>query len=77
MQVTLVSNEYIQDIDLDFTIGKPFLTRLVLKTNLRTLGPYGGEGGQRFSLSGSKLMYVDGRAGPLVNQLTLYFEKCS
>ena len=77
MQVTLVNNEYINDIELDFTVGKSFLTRLVLQTNLRTLGPYGGEGGQRFSLSGSKLMYVDGKSGPLINQLAFYFEKCS
>ncbi len=76
MQVTLVDGEYIQDISLDFTTGKPFLTKLLVVTNLRTLGPYGGEGGQTFDVKGSKLLYVDGRSGPLVNQLSLYYEKC-
>ena len=76
MQVTLVNNEYINDVSLDFTLGKAFLTKVMVTTNLRTLGPYGGEGGQTYNVKGSKLLFVEGRSGPLVNQLTLYYEKC-
>ncbi len=77
MQVTLVNNEYINNIDLDFTVGKSFLSRMVLETNLRTFGPYGGEGALAYSLEGSKLLYIEGKAGPLINQLTLYYDQCS
>ena len=77
VQVTLVSNEYIQDIDLDFTVGKSFLSRMVLKTNLRTFGPYGGEGALEYRLKGSKLLYIEGKSGPLINQLTIYYDQCS
>ncbi len=77
VQVTLVDTEYIQDLNLDFSSGKPFLTRVLIKTNLRTLGPYGGYGGQSFDLNGYKLLYVEGKSGPLINQVTAYFEHCS
>ena len=77
VQVTFVKNEYIQELSLDFTLGKTFLTKVVVNTNLRTLGPYGGEGGKTSVMKGSKLMYVEGKSGPLVNQLTAYFDSCS
>ena len=76
VQVMVVNNEYINDVSLDFTLGKPFLTKMMVTTNLRTLGPYGGAGGRTYNVKASKLLYVDGRSGPLVNQVTLYFEKC-
>ena len=76
MHVPLVKDEYIQELSLDFTVGKPFLTGLLIQTNIRPLGPYGGQGGQTFTVKGSKLLYMDGRSGPLVNQLTAYYDKC-
>ena len=77
IQVKLSKDEYIQELVLDFTIGKPFLTRVYVQTNVRDFGPFGGNGGRRYTLMGSKLMYVAGQSGPLVNQLTAYFDKCS
>ncbi len=76
VQVTLVKDEFIQELNLDFTLGKPFLTRVLVKTNLRTLGPYGGEGGQTFIVRGNRLMYLDGMSGALINQLTAFFDRC-
>ena len=76
VQVTMGKDEHIQEISLDFTTAKPFLTRLLVKTNLREFGPFGGEGSEKFTVKGSKLMYVEGKSGPLVDQLTAYFEKC-
>ena len=76
VRVTLGKDEVIQDMVLDFTQGKPFLTRIIVQTNVRQFGPFGGEGTQRFTIRGNKLMFVEGQSGPLVNQLTGYFEKC-
>ena len=76
VRVTLGKDEVIQEMVLDFTQGKPFLTRIIVQTNVRQFGPFGGEGTQRFTLRGNKLMFVEGLSGPLVNQLTGYFDKC-
>ena len=77
VKVTMMKDEYIQEMSLDFTSTKLFLTRLFVKSNLRIYGPFGGHGAQKFDVKGSKLMFVEGKSGPLVDQLTFYFEKCS
>ena len=77
VKVTMMKDEYIQEMSLDFTSTKPFLTRLFVKSNLRIYGPFGGHGAQKFDVKGSKLMFVEGKSGPLVDQLTFYFDKCS
>ncbi len=77
VQVTMGKDEYIQEMTLDFTIGKPFLTRIFMKTNVREFGPFGGQGAERYHVTGSKLMYVEALSGPLVNRISAYYEKCS
>ena len=77
VRVDLEKDEFITELVLDFTMAKPFLTRVFTKTNLgKTFGPLGGRGAQRFTFNGNKLMFIEGRSGNVVNQLTGYFDKC-
>ena len=45
-------------------------------TNLGTYGPYGGSGGEEFSVpfNGGKLKYTTGRAGQVVDQISFHLE---
>ncbi len=70
-------DEYIREMSLDFTLGKPFLTRVTMTTNVREFGPFGGEGATRFVAKGTRLLFVDGETGPLVARFTAYYDKCS
>ncbi len=76
VHVALVKDEVILGMDMDFTSGKPFLTRLLIHTNLRTLGPYGGTGSNTFISRGTKFIYASGRAGSMVDQLVVFYDRC-
>ena len=74
--VQLNPDEFITHMNLDFTEGTPFLTRLDVITTIRTLGPYGAQGSHSFSTAGNKLLYATGRSGPMIDQLILHYEQC-
>ena len=63
-------------VNMDFTLGKQFMTRVEVQTTIRTIGPYGSESGQRFEATGNKLLYASGRAGPMIDNIALYFDTC-
>ena len=77
VKVDLANNEVITDVHVDFTSGKPFLTRLQIRTNLRVLGPYGGRGGEQMITQGRRLLYISGRAGAMIDQISLHFNQCT
>ena len=63
-------------MDLDFTQGTPFLTRLQVRTTIRTIGPYGAESGSSYRTAGNKLLFASGRSGPMIDQINLYYDIC-
>jgi len=74
--VTMNTGETITHVQVDFTQGQQFLTQVIVHTNIRVLGPYGGRGEQSFKTYGDRLLYISGRSGPMVDQMTLYYDKC-
>lgn len=76
VNVQLLKDEYIRSVEADFTLGKGYLSRLMVNTDRRVLGPYGGLGGTNFSISGGKLLYIEGRSGPLIDNLSFVFDRC-
>jgi len=75
-QVSFNSGEVITHLQVDFTRGQSFLTSVYVQTNIRVLGPYGGVGERSYNTSGDRLLYIAGRSGSMVDQLTLYYDKC-
>ena len=74
--VQLSQNEHIKRIDLDFTQGQTFPTRLEVHTTIRTLGPYGATSGNHYKTAGNTLLFAEGRSGSMVDQVTLYYDTC-
>jgi hypothetical protein len=52
------------------------IDQVTLNTNLRSIGPCGGPGGSTNVAQGppgTRLSYITGKSGELVDQLTFYF----
>lgn len=73
LEVYLAAEEYIVSVTV---VSGSKIDQLTFNTNFRSIGPCGGDGGGTSVAQGppaTRLSYISGRSGDLVDQLTFYF----